>query len=101
MFYIVETSEQLDEFFNIGYDKVFIEPILFNDNIHPALNHISSLYIKPLNNDKGYILCLNHTEALRLNKTPISHLLASFKEIYVRDHLQRCLWDKSIMLGYH
>ena len=85
MFYIVETSEQLDEFFNIGYDKVFIEPILFNDNIHPALNHISSLYIKPLNNDKGYILCLNHTEALRLNKTPISHLLASFKEIYVRD----------------
>jgi hypothetical protein len=85
MFYIVETSEQLDEFFNIGYDKVFIEPILFNDNIHPALNHVSLLYIKPLNNDKGYILCLNHTEALKLNKTPISHLLASFNEVYVRD----------------
>lgn len=85
MFYIVETSEQLDEFFNIGYDKVFIEPVLFNDNVHPALNHISLLYIKPLNNDKGYILCLNHTEALKLNKTPISHLLASFNEVYVRD----------------
>lgn len=85
MFYIIETSEQLNEFFEIGYEKVFAEPILFNDHVHPALNHISLLYIKPLNNDKGYILCLNHTEALKLNKTPITNLLASFREIYVRD----------------
>ena len=56
MFYIIETSEQLNEFFEIGYEKVFAEPILFNDQVHPALNHISLLYIKPLNNDKGYIL---------------------------------------------
>ena len=85
MFYIIETPEQLNEFFEIGYDKVFIEPILYNSYIHPALNHISLLYIKPLVNDKGYILCLNHNEALKLNKTPITNLLASFKEIYVRD----------------
>ena len=85
MFYIIETSEQLNEFFEIGYEKVFIEPILFNDRIHPALNHLSLLYIKPLTNSKGYILCLNHTEALKLHKTPITNLLASFKEIYVRD----------------
>jgi hypothetical protein len=85
MFYIVETSEQLNEFFEIGYEKVFVEPILFNDNIHPALNHLSLLYIKPLNDSKGYILCLNHTEALKLHKTHITNLLASFKEIYVRN----------------
>ena len=85
MFYIIETAEQLNEFFEINYDKVFVEPILFNDNIHPALNNLSLLYIKPLSDSKGYILCLNHTEALKLNKTPITNLLASFKEIYVRD----------------
>ena len=85
MFYIVETPEQLEEFFNIGHDKVFIEPILYNDRVHPALNHVSLLYIKPLVNDKGYILCLNHNEALKLNKTPITNLLSSYKEIYVRD----------------
>ena len=85
MFYIIETDEQLNEFFNKGYEKVFIEPILFNDYVHPALNHLSLLYIKTLINDKGYILCLNHTEALKLNKTPISHLLASYNEIYMRD----------------
>ncbi len=43
MFYIVETQEQLNEFFNIGHDKVFVEPILYNDNVHPALNHVSLL----------------------------------------------------------
>lgn len=85
MFYIVETSEQLNELFEMGYEKVFVEPILFNDNIHPSLNHISLLYVKPLNVSKGYILCLNHTEALKLHKTHITNLLASFKEVYVRD----------------
>jgi len=85
MFYIVETNEQLNEFFNKGYDRVFIESILTNDNTHPSLNKISLLYIKPLNGDKGYILSINHTEALQLNKTPINQLLNSFEEIYVRD----------------
>jgi len=84
-FYIVEVNNQLDEFFNVGYDKVFIEPIYHNDHTHPALNKLSLLYIKPLNGDKGYILCLDHTETLSLNKTAIAHLLASYKEIYVRD----------------
>ncbi len=85
MFYIVEVNEQLNELFEIGYDKVFIEPIYYNDNVHSALNRISLLYIKPLNGDKGYIVCLHHNEALSLNKTVINSLLASFEEIYVRD----------------
>ena len=85
MFYIVETNEQLNELFEKNYDKVFIEPIYFNDNIHPVLNNVALIYVKPLNNDKGYILNLNHTEALQLNKTPINQLLNTFKEIYLRD----------------
>jgi len=84
-FYIVETNEQLNEIFDKAYDKVFIEPIFYNDDIHPSLNYISLLYLKPLNNDKGYVLCLDHTEALSLNKGSIDNLLATFKEIYIRD----------------
>ena len=41
MFYIIENNEQLNEFFEIGYDKVFIEPIWFswsfNNEQHWAL----------------------------------------------------------------
>ena len=85
MFYIIENNEQLNEFFEIGYDKVFIEPIYFNDFVHPSLNDISLLYIKPLNGDKGYILSISHNEALLLNSVVINDLLASYSEIYVRD----------------
>lgn len=85
MFYIIETNEQLNELFEKNYDRVFIEPIYFNDNTHPALNHIALIYIKPLNNDKGYILNLHHTEAFQLNKTSITHLLNTYDEIYLRD----------------
>ena len=85
MFYIVETNEQLEELFSKNYKKVFIEPIYFNDYIHPALNSVSLLYLKPLNNDKGYMVCLDHSEALSINKTFINDLLLSFNEIYIRD----------------
>jgi hypothetical protein len=85
MFYIVETKEQLGDLFYIGYDNVFIEPIYYNDYLHPVLNQVSLLYIKPLNNDKGYIVCLDHSEALSIDKVSINTLLSSFNEIYVRD----------------
>jgi len=85
LFYIVETKEQLDILLNKKYKEVFIEPIYFNDNIHPALNDLSLLYLKPLNNDKGYILCINHTESLSLSKIDINELLLSYGKIYVRD----------------
>ena len=84
-FYIVETNEQLSDLFYMGYDKVFVEPIYYNDNLHPSLNHVSLLYIKPLNNDKGYIVCLDHSEALSIDKVSIDNLLSSFNELYVRD----------------
>ena len=85
MFYIVETNEQLEQLINKCYDKVFIEPIYSNNNIHPTLNNVSLLYIKPLIDDKGYMVCINHTESLKLESTLLNALLASYKEIYVRD----------------
>ena len=85
MFYIIETDEQLKDFSNMKYDKVFVELVLHNNHTHSSLNELSLLYIKPLSGDKGYILCLDHTETLLLNKTPITHILADYDEIYIRD----------------
>jgi len=84
-FYIVETKEQLSDLFYMGYNNVFIEPIYYNDHLHPVLNQVSLLYIKPLNNDKGYIVCLNHSESFSIDEVSINTLLSSFNEIYVRD----------------
>lgn len=84
-FYIVETTEQLNELFEKNYKKIFVEPIYFNDNVHPILNDISLLYLKPLCGDKGYMLCISHSESLSLHKSHINDLLLTYDEVYVRD----------------
>lgn len=88
MYWLVESEKQIEEFIDKNYSEVFIEPIMFNDNTHPAINELSLLYLKPLNNDKGYMLCLSHDETFSLNNTLINNLLGGFKNIFVRNKKQ-------------
>ena len=85
MYWLIETEEQLQELINKNLTDIFVEVIPYNNNIHPRLNHISYIYLKPLYNEKGYMLCINHGEALSINITVIERLLKSIDNIYVRD----------------
>lgn len=85
LYWLIESIDQLKEFYHKDYKEVFIEPILFNDNVHPHLNQLSALYIKPSNNDKGYILCISHDDTLSIDITHINNILQNFGAIYVRD----------------
>ena len=86
-FYLVETIDQLKTFYNMGYKRVFVEVIPYNDNIHPILNQVSLVYIKPLDEDgeKGYILSVDHSETLPINIKHINQVLKNIDTIYVRD----------------
>jgi hypothetical protein len=64
MFYIIERSSQLPH----SFEDCFVRFIPFNDNIHPALTDLSLVYIRPLNDKKGYILCINHNESFGIDK---------------------------------
>lgn len=64
MFYILERSSQLPH----SFEDCFVRFIPTNDNFHPALTDLSLVYIRPLNDKKGYILCLNHNESLGIDK---------------------------------
>lgn len=92
LYWIIENKEQLTSFNEKGYKEVFLEPILFNDNIHSVLNDVSLLYIKPINGDKGFMLCLKHDETFSLEKSYIEETLKSFDKIYIR--------DKKLLLSY-
>ena len=85
MFYIVETQEQLNKFCLRGYNEAFVEIIPFNDAVHPALNNISLIYVKPLIDPKGYIFCINHSESLSLSLDEVSTALRSIEKVYVLD----------------
>ena len=86
-FYLIENTEQLTSFYYQGFKRAFVEVIPFNDLVHPTLNKVSLVYIKPLtdDNEKGYMICIDHSEALNVQIKHVNQVLKSFDEIYVRD----------------
>ena len=85
MFWLIETKEQLREFVNQDYKEVFVELIPFHNHIHPALNDVCAVYIRPTYDTKGYMLCIDHSEAMSIGKTYIEKILQHIDTVYVRD----------------
>jgi hypothetical protein len=88
LFWLIEDNEQLSKFLSQNHKEVFIELILENDNIHPSLNKLSLIYIRPLLASKGYIATISHNETLSCNITNINALLQTYDKMYVRDKKQ-------------
>ena len=85
MFWLIENKDQIDSFKRKGYKKAFVEVIPFSNTIHPVLNNISLVYIKPLNGDKGYMVTIDHSEAFTVENSLLTELLDGIETIYVRD----------------
>jgi len=85
MYWLIEEEGQLDIFRNSGFEEAFIEVIPYSPNIHPQLNTVSLIYLRPINAHKGYVICLSHSEALSDLKTDITDVLSKFKVLYCRD----------------
>ena len=82
MFYIVEKAEQLAKLQDLG--DCFVNFIPLNNNYHPNLTDLSLIYIRPINHKKGWILCLNHTEAFKLDKEKtLQHLFNNVDKMFV------------------
>ena len=102
MFWLIEKEEHLDYLKQKPIQEAFVEIIPYHDNIHPALNDVSLVYIRPFNDTKGYMLCVDHSETTSLNKTIIGGILQSIERVWVRDKKQalyyfplKCLCDLS------
>ena len=85
MYWLVENREQLNVLINSSYKKAFIEVIPFNDTIHPVLNRVSLVYIRPLEATKGFMVCIAHSESLNVLNTGIDKLIEKFEVLYCRD----------------
>jgi len=85
MYWLVENEEQLNVLINSGYKKAFIEVIPYNDTIHPVQNHVSLVYIRPINASKGFMVCVTHSESLNALNTRVNELIDKFEVLYCRD----------------
>lgn len=101
-FWLIEKEEHLEYLRQKPIQEAFVEIIPHHDNIHPALNDVSLVYIRPYNEEKGYMLCLDHSETFSLDKTLVDGILQSIDKVWVRDKKQalyyfplKCLHDLS------
>ena len=96
MYWLVETKDQLREFFYQDYKEVFVEIIPYHNQIHPSLNDVCLVYIRPTYDSKGYMFCIDHSETMSLGKTYVEKLLQRYfinivKYCYLRKLIVKCL----------
>ena len=88
MYWLIEDLEQLKTFYNSGYKKAYIEIISNNDQIHPAINDLCAVYIRPLESTKGFMLCVSHSEAINVEKDWVYKILQKFDVLYCKNKKQ-------------
>jgi len=105
MFWLIETENDLEYLQHKTIQEAFVEIIPYHDHIHPALNGVSLMYIRPFNDTKGYMLCIDHSETSSLNKTVIGAILQNINRVWVQDKKQalyyfplKCLCDLSQLI---
>ena len=85
MFWLIETDKQLDYLKNRGFDKAFVEIIPYSFKEHPCQNNICAVYIRPLDETKGFIVPITHSETLSVSIDNVLAILNEINSIYVRD----------------
>ena len=85
MFWLVESQNQVENFYKSNYKEAFVEIIPYNNRIHPTQNHVCAVYIRPLLSTKGFIIPTSHSETLNVSIDNIKHILSKYDTLYVRD----------------
>jgi hypothetical protein len=88
MYYIIETLDQLKTLYNRQTQTAFVEVIPFNYNTHPTLNKVSLVYIRPFDDYKGYVICVNHSESSNIKLSHVDAVLKNIPNLWVRNKKQ-------------
>jgi len=88
MFYIVESQDQIDRLKGYASQGAYVEVISSNDNYHPILTYTAAVYIRPLECFEGFIIPINHTEGLNVDKNCVYDMLKQFDTLYTYDKKQ-------------
>jgi len=98
MFYIIDTIIQLNKLFeliNTNKWNLFVEYISYNKLIHPKLNNISLIYLRPIEYHKGFIIGINHSESFNEIK------LEEFNKLLNNTSNIKFCWDFKKSLYYN
>jgi hypothetical protein len=85
MYWLIEDKERINILTTIKLREAYVEVIPFSNTVHPCENKVSSVYIKPVDGSKGYMVTIEHSEAFHVQFEQVQELLDSIEKIYVID----------------
>lgn len=81
MYYIVENQDQLNRLPKAK--TAFIQVVARNSHYHPKLTSVSLVYYH--NGEKGYMLCVDHSESFSLEVKQVEQFLRDHETLYLVD----------------
>jgi hypothetical protein len=83
MYWLIEDTEKIEILTRVKIQEAYVEIIPFSYTNHPVENNISCIYIKSLDGSKGYMVVVDHSEAIHVTLEQVKTLIESIGKIYV------------------
>ena len=85
MYWLIEDIEHIETICRIRHQVAYVDIIPCSHNIHPIENSICAIYLRFENDNKGYIISINHSETINFDLEVVERVLNSIEKINVRD----------------
>jgi len=85
VFYIVEQKDKLKNLENLVRLGAYVDVISTNEYYHPKLNSVVAIYLRLINSEHGYIIPIDHSEGLNIDKDRVYSILLKAKKLYTLD----------------
>lgn len=85
MYWLIEDIEHIETICRIRHQVAYVDIIPCSHNLHPVENSICAIYLRFENDNKGYIISINHSETINFDLEVVERVLNSIEKINVRD----------------
>jgi hypothetical protein len=85
MYWLIEDIEHIETICRIKHQVAYIDIIPCSHTLHPVENSICAIYLRFENDNKGYIISVNHSETINFDLETVERVLNSIEKINVRD----------------
>jgi hypothetical protein len=85
MYWLIEDINHIETICRIKHQVAYVDIIPCSYNLHPVENSICAIYLRFENDNKGYIIAINHSETINFDLEIVEKVLNSIEKINVRD----------------
>jgi hypothetical protein len=85
MYWLIEDIEHIETICRTKHQVAYIDIIPCSHTLHPVENSVCAIYLRFENDNKGYIISVNHSETINFGLETVERVLNSIEKINVRD----------------